>query len=277
MAAVKQIVVGRTTRDGAGVKINRVLGNRALRYLDPFLMLDEFGSEHPGDYIAGFPMHPHRGFQTVTYMLKGRMRHRDSVGNVGEIEDGGLQWMNAGRGIIHEEMPLLEDGEMRGFQFWINLPSTEKLSPPSYQDIASEHIPEVKFKAGHVRVLAGEYEGITGAVTTQAVKPELYDVHFSSDGEWCTKLPDDYHGLLYCYEGELAVTEEKSSTQINKGQLAVLDCTYPCRVLGKSGSNCILLAAAPINEPIVQYGPFVMNTEDEIRQAINDYQMNRLA
>lgn len=276
MSVVKQIVVGQATHDGAGVKINRVLGNRTLRHLDPFLMLDEFGSTDPGDYVSGFPMHPHRGFQTVTYMLKGKMRHRDSVGNIGEIKDGGLQWMNAGCGIIHEEMPLLADGQMRGFQFWINLPSAEKLSSPNYQDIASEHIPEVDFNAGHIRVLAGEYQGTIGAATTQVVKPELYDVHFNRDGEWSTKLPNDYNALLYCYDGELVVSDEGATTTIDNGQLAVLDCAYHFRIRGNSGSNCILLASAPINEPIVQYGPFVMNTEDEIKQAIRDYQMNKL-
>ena len=204
MTAIKQIVEGMAASDGAGVKLKRILGQPILKRLDPFLMLDEFGSEDADDYIAGFPAHPHRGFQTVTYMLTGKMGHKDSVGNEGLIEDGGLQWMNAGRGIIHEEMPKQTQGRMRGFQLWVNLPASDKMSAPAYQDIKSADINEVTL-ADHskVRVLAGSFNGTQGAVTTQAVKPQFYDFHLASMNDITFDCFAEHNGFIYVYEGEV--------------------------------------------------------------------------
>lgn len=276
MTSIKQVVNGMPASDGAGVKLKRVLGQPQLKRLDPFLMLDEFGSDEALDYIAGFPQHPHRGFQTVTYMLNGKMGHKDSVGNAGVIEDGGLQWMNAGKGIIHEEMPQQTSGKMRGFQLWVNLPASEKLSAPGYQDIKSDLVPEVRTENGDlVRVLAGEYEGIEGAVSTQAVKPLFLDIHLFSNTSKTIKLDPEHNGFVYVYEGTLVV-EGKS---LVKGQLGVLEIEGELSVssLENQAVRFIVVTGKPINEPVVQYGPFVMNTQEEINQALMDYQAGVLA
>ena len=270
---IKQIVQGIPTSDGAGVKLKRVLGQAMLKRLDPFLMLDEFGSEDAQDYIAGFPAHPHRGFQTVTYMLNGKMGHKDSVGNVGIIEDGGLQWMNAGKGIIHEEMPQQTEGKMRGFQLWVNLPAAEKMSEPGYQDIKSDAIAELIIgNSSKIRVLAGELNGVKGAVTTQAVKPQFYDIHVAENEEIIIPVNADHNGFLYVYEGEIQI----GNKYVYKGQLAVLDFTDTLSLTSVGKANVILVTGKPIGEPIEQYGPFVMNTKDEINQAISDFQQNIL-
>jgi quercetin 2,3-dioxygenase len=270
---IKQVVQGIQTSDGAGVKLKRVLGQAMLKRLDPFLMLDEFGSEEAQDYIGGFPSHPHRGFQTVTYMLNGKMGHKDSVGNIGTIEDGGLQWMNAGKGIIHEEMPQQTEGKMRGFQLWVNLPAAEKMSEPGYQDIKSEAIAELKIgKQSKVRVLAGEINGVKGAVSTQAVKPQFYAMHVAKSEEIEIPVNAEHNGFVYVYEGEIQI----GNKTIQKGQLAVLSLAETLVFTTVVEAKLILVTGKPIGEPVEQYGPFVMNTKEEINQAITDFQQNTL-
>lgn len=237
-------------------------------------MLDEFGSDKAQDYIAGFPEHPHRGFQTVTYMLDGKMEHKDSVGNTGMIETGGIQWMNAGRGIIHSEMPKQTEGLMRGFQLWVNLPASEKMSAPNYQDIKAAEVPVVEAMEGlKVKVLVGEFNGVAGPVTAQAVKPLFLDCMFSKKQSLSIPRDDQQNFFVYCYEGEISIGNEK----LLKGQLAVLDFGTDIEIHGNIAANCIVVGGLPINEPIVQYGPFVMNTEQEIRDAFEDYQQGRFA
>ena len=278
--SVEKVVTGIATSDGAGVSLTRIIGQPKLPRLDPFLMLDFFGSDNPGEYIAGFPAHPHRGFQTVTYMLAGKMRHKDSVGNNGLIEAGGIQWMNSGKGIIHEEMPEQEEGLLKGFQLWVNLPASEKLSAPNYQDITPEQVPTVKIKDAEVKVLAGEVGGITGPVKTTAVAPTFLDITLS--GNTSVDITDGDSTFIYVYEGDLAVIDNSGEKQpVGCGQLGVLtrkgnavriSCTNETKRIDNGATKFILVSGKPINEPVVQYGPFVMNTQQEIVQAFNDYQ-----
>ncbi|MFC6440008.1 pirin family protein [Bowmanella sp. JS7-9] len=270
--AIKQKVSGIQTSDGAGVSLKRIIGQPALRNLDPFLMLDEFGSDQPDDYLAGFPNHPHRGFQTVTYMLQGKMAHADSAGNEGLIESGGIQWMNAGSGIIHSEMPRQTEGLLRGFQLWVNLPASEKMSSPGYQDIAPEDVPVLEKGELQVKVLAGEFEGVAGPVKNVAVEPLFLDVRSVGAATLAMPLPAMLNAFVYCFEGQA----ELAGKILQKGELAVLDTGNTLKIALKSDSACIIVAARPIEEPIVQYGPFVMNSEAEIRQALMDYQQGRL-
>lgn len=264
---ITQRVRGIATQDGAGVKLTRIIGQPALPRLDPFLMLDFFGSEEASDYIEGFPPHPHRGFQTVTYMLTGKMRHKDSVGNEGVIESGGIQWMNAGRGIIHEEMPEQESGLLRGFQLWVNLPASEKLSEPGYQDIQPASVPSAQLGNGNsVKVLAGTINDVSGPVSTQAVAPLFVDFDLKTQDIQAVTVEDGHNGFVYCYDGKLTLCGET----IEAGELAVLSDTGDVEISGTG--KAILVAGEPIREPVVQYGPFVMNTEQEIRQALMDYQ-----
>lgn len=270
---IKQLVSGMPTQDGAGVSLTRIIGQRVLPNLDPFLMLDFFGSDKPDEYIAGFPPHPHRGFQTVTYMLKGRMRHRDSVGNEGIIEDGGIQWMNAGKGIIHEEMPQQTDGLLKGFQLWVNLPAKDKLSEPGYQDIQPDEVTTVTVGQGIIaKVLAGELNGVSGPVNTARVKPLFVDLHWQANGMATVPVPAGHSAFIYCYEGALQVSNET----VAGGKLAVLNDGDEVELATGESGKAILVAAAPIGEPVVQYGPFVMNTQAEIHQAISDYQQGKL-
>lgn len=272
--AIQQIVRGMPTQDGAGVTLTRIIGQPLLPRLDPFLMLDEFGSDKPQDYLAGFPEHPHRGFQTVTYMLAGKMEHRDSAGNSGVIENGGIQWMNAGRGIIHSEMPKQTQGLMRGFQLWVNLPASEKMSAPNYQDIKAADVPLVKVKEGvEVRVLVGQFNGVSGPVSAQAVKPLFLDCAFLQQQSLSIPRDEQHNFFVYCYEGEIQFDDEA----VGKGQLAVLNPDSFINVSAKKGTRCIVVGGLPLNEPVVQYGPFVMNTEQEIHQAFDDYRNGRLA
>ena len=269
---IKQLVSGIATQDGAGVRLTRIIGQPALPRLDPFLMLDEFGSDQAQDYLAGFPEHPHRGFQTVTYMLAGKMEHRDSVGNKGVIETGGIQWMNAGRGIIHSEMPKQTEGLMRGFQLWVNLPASEKMSAPNYQDIKADQVPVITEQTGlQIRVLVGEFNGVKGPVEAQAVKPLFIDCHFSQNQEVTIPVAPEQVFFVYCYQGELSLGHQV----VRKGQLAVLESTNLIGLRGVADSRCIVVGGRPLNEPVVQYGPFVMNTEQEIRQAIEDFRQGR--
>lgn len=276
---IVKVVRGMPTSDGAGVSLTRIIGQPDLPRLDPFLMLDFFGSDNPGEYIAGFPPHPHRGFQTVTYMLAGKMRHKDSVGNEGVIDAGGIQWMNAGRGIIHEEMPEQEEGLLQGFQLWVNLPAKEKMSAPNYQDIQPVSIPTVQIQNASVKVLAGEVDGVKGPVKTTAVAATFLDIDLKS-GQCDIALKSNEAAFLYVYEGNITVGkgDQAQKTMLESGELGVLSQQGTrLSFSSEKGSKIIVVSGKPINEPIVQYGPFVMNSQQEIVQAFNDYQSGVLA
>lgn len=276
---VTKRVTGMPAQDGAGVKLSRIINQPSYRHQDPFLMLDEFKSDDPNDYIAGFPPHPHRGFCTLTYMLEGRMAHEDSQGNKGEIGAGGLQWMKAARGMIHSEMPKQEDGMMWGFQLWVNLPASEKMSDPEYADIMGDQVPEVVQDGVTVRVLAGDFAGEQGPITayvTPAERNFLYlDVRFGSGEQGRTiLLPEQGQQtrLAYVYQGTVRI----DGVTVRAGELAELKAEGDLSVSADANAAMLLLAAQPIGEPIAQYGPFVMNTEDELRQAFADYQSGSL-
>jgi redox-sensitive bicupin YhaK (pirin superfamily) len=270
---VTRTVRGMPTSDGAGVRLTRVIGTPKLEDLDPFLMLDEFGSTEGADYIAGFPDHPHRGFETVTYMLAGRMRHGDNHGNVGLLEPGSVQWMTAGRGIVHSEMPEQEDGLMRGFQLWVNLPAKDKMTEPRYQDIPPGDIPVVERDDGvRVKVLAGTADGVAGPVDGIATDPTYLDIAMPGGTSWTHALPPEYTCFAYVYEGAASFAE----TTVEKGQLAVLEDGGNVAVeTGGGAARFILVAGRPLREPVAKYGPFVMNTTDEIRQAVADFRAGR--
>jgi redox-sensitive bicupin YhaK (pirin superfamily) len=268
---VARIVTGQAVSDGAGVQLTRVIGSPALSELDPFLLLDEFGSDDPKAYIAGFPDHPHRGFETVTYMLAGRMRHRDNHGNQGDLGPGSVQWMTAGRGIVHSEMPLQEAGLMRGFQLWVNLPARDKMTAPRYQDIPADAIPEVVGGNGvAIRVIAGQAdEGTVGPVAGIATEPLYLDVTLTSGAELSQAVPAGHTAFAYVYEGSATI----AGTALAAHQLAVLgEGTRFAAVAGIAGARLILVAGRPIGEPVARYGPFVMNTRAELEQAFSDYQ-----
>ncbi len=266
------------TSDGAGVRIRRSLGQSQAARLDPFLMLDEFGSDDAADYIAGFPAHPHRGFETVTYMLDGHMLHEDHLGNRGHLGPGGVQWMTAARGIIHSEMPQQESGRMRGFQLWLNLPAARKMGDPSYADIPAEGIPVVDTGTATVKVIAGSVGTTRGAVRGAATDPTYLDVRLAPDGAFTQPVATDHNALLYVYEGSLDVAWDAGSASADRGHAAVLGAGDTLEVhAGGAGARFLLLAARPLNEPVVQYGPFVMNTREEIEQALRDYRDGTLA
>ena len=270
---LEKIITANPTSDGDGVKISRSLGSHNLPQLDPFLLLDELGSDDAADYMGGFPPHPHRGFETVTYMLEGQMRHKDSAGNEGVISAGGIQWMTAGSGIIHSEMPEQNEGMLWGFQLWINLPAAQKMRAPRYQEIESKNIPELSGDFGTVRVMAGEADGTAGAVTEIATQPTLLDVRLNASGEKSITLPTEHTALLYVYKGHLSVGDKKLSTkqlgQLSSGEAVTITA-------GDEGTGALLLAAAPLNEPIARMGPFVMNTEAELQTAYSDYRRGEL-
>lgn len=271
---VESLHQGKATKDGAGVSLTRIIGQPSLPRLDPFLMLDFFGSDNPGEYIAGFPPHPHRGFQTVTYMLAGKMRHRDSVGNEGVIDAGGIQWMNAGRGLIHEEMPEQESGLLQGFQLWVNLPAADKMSAPGYEDIKPEQVPSVAIGQHSIaKVLAGELDGFSGPVKSHAVSPRFLDIQSSQAETVSIEFEAEHSAFLYCYQGGAEI----AGTRVDAGKLAVLSHGENLDIALDNESRCILVSGQPINEPVAQYGPFVMNTEAEIHQAIRDYQSGNFA
>jgi len=272
---VERLVRGQDTQDGAGVRLTRVLSHDLQQRLDPFLMLDAFGSDKPDDYIAGFPNHPHRGFETVTYMIAGRMRHRDSGGHEGLLQNGGVQWMTAGRGLVHSEMPEQEEGVMEGFQLWLNLPAKNKLCEPWYRDIQSADIPEVTTAQGVlVRVIAGTSQGVTGAVTREHTEPLYVDVHFPNrDGAVLEQtIPPGHHAFLYVYRGSLEVMQGNTSTVVPAQRMAILNNGGDGVVLrAQAGTRAIVIAGKPLHEPIAQYGPFVMNTREELVQAVDDF------
>ena len=272
---IETVVRAVPAKDGAGVKLSRSLGSPLLRFVDPFLMLDEFRSDDPGDYIAGFPTHPHRGFETVTYMLAGSLEHRDSMGNHGRLEAGSAQWMTAGSGVLHSEMPQQKDGLLWGFQIWVNLPAELKMCAPRYQDIPPEDIPEVTDGAARVRVIAGTAADVRGPIDGVAVDPLMLDVSIGPNRYWNTLVPEDHTVIAYVFDGSVGLDTE---TQVSSGHLAVFGpgCQISA-VTGDQGARFLLLGGAPIGEPIVQYGPFVMNTHHEIEAALDDYRSGRFA
>jgi len=262
--------------DGAGVKLRRSLGSSQLARQDPFLMLDEFFSDDPDDYLAGFPSHPHRGFETVTYMLDGHMQHKDDHGNTGDLGPGDVQWMSAARGIIHSEMPQQSEGRMRGFQLWLNLPAKEKMKPAAYRDIKTSEIPSVQGKDVKVRVIAGTLGETVGPIHGGSTDPYYFDVHLAPGAVFEAALPAGHSAFVYVYEGDALVGEERKALPhraaglLSDGDKVRIDA-------GAKGARVLLLAGKPLREPVVQYGPFVMNTREEIEQAISDYQAGVLS
>ena len=275
---VVKVVTGQPTSDGAGVRLTRMIGTQDLDHLDPFLLLDEFKSDRPDDYLAGFPDHPHRGFETVTYMLAGSMRHQDHVGNRGELIAGSVQWMTAGRGIIHSEMPQQKDGLMWGFQLWVNLPARDKMTAPRYQDVPPEKVPTVALADNaSARVLVGEAGGVSGPVNGVATQPLYLDVTMAPRGRLSHGLPAGHSAFVYVYDGRARFGPLEDSTEVAAGQLAVLgDGELVNVATGDGTARFLLLAARPLHEPIARYGPFVMNTREEILQAVQDYQRGTL-
>ena len=272
---VARLARGMPASDGAGVRLNRVIGTPDLGEVDPFLMLDEFRSDDAADYIAGFPDHPHRGFETVTYMLAGRMRHADNKGHTGRLEAGSVQWMTAGRGIVHSEMPEQENGLMQGFQLWVNLPAKDKMIAPRYQEIPPADIPVAALPDGvSVKVIAGAVGGTKGPVDGIATEPTLLDLALPAGARLSLPLPRGHNVFLYAFEGEVAVGE--AGTRLPRGSVAVLGEGDGVAVAAPAGAARVLLAAGrPLNEPVARYGPFVMNSADQIRQAILDFQLGR--
>ena len=280
---IDKIILSVKTSDGAGVRQRRSFGSHAALRLDPFLLFDEFGTENPEDYIAGFPPHPHRGFETVTYMIDGHMRHEDHLGNVGELKSGGVQWMTAGRGIIHSEMPQQDRGRMRGFQLWINLPARDKMQPAHYRDIPAGEIPSVELAGGRsVKVIAGriavEGRELTGPINavagSMATDPLYVDVQLPAGAAIALPVPAGHHAFVYPFEGEVVIAGER----IRQHSAAVLADGDSVHVTaGAAGARFVLIAGRPLNEPVVQYGPFVMNTPEEIEQAVADFRAGRLA
>ncbi|HEY8939317.1 MAG TPA: pirin family protein [Cellvibrio sp.] len=278
---LQQIVQGRETSDGAGVRIKRTLGQNPYARFDPFLMLDEFGSNSADDYIAGFPAHPHRGFETVTYMLQGHMLHEDHMGNKGHLRDGDVQWMTAGRGIIHSEMPQQEQGLMRGFQLWLNLPAAEKMKPAHYRDIPSAEIPVAELpNGGSIKVIANTAfiggKVISGPIQGLTTETIYWDVHLPAGKEFHHAVPEDHNTFLYAYEGDIAIGEDKR--KLTKGNTGLLSKGDQLSVQAlETEARFLVISGKPIKEPIVQYGPFVMNSTEEIERAIQDYRDGTLA
>ncbi|GGC63730.1 pirin family protein [Marinobacter halophilus] len=281
LRSLKQIIPALDTSDGAGVRIKRSLGQRQTIRMDPFLMLDEFGSDQPQDYIAGFPDHPHRGFETVTYMIEGHMLHEDHLGNRGNLRNGGVQWMTAGRGIIHSEMPQQESGVMRGFQLWLNLPAAEKMKPAGYQDIQPEDIPVFNQAGASVKLIAGALTvsgvEITGAVTGGSTQPIYADIHLEPHAQVSLPVAAQLNAMLYLYEGSARLVTGDERIALTKSAANVLGNGDEMLVAADdAGARMLLIAGRAIGEPVVQYGPFVMNTREEIEQALRDYQNGRL-
>jgi len=274
---VEQQIQGTATSDGAGVKLTRVLTQSLQKRLDPFLLLDVFRSDEPNDYLAGFPDHPHRGFETVTYMLAGRMRHRDSAGHEGLLQNGDVQWMTAGRGVIHSEMPEQEDGVMEGFQLWLNLPAARKMTAPWYRDIPSAQIPSYTLPSGvSVRVIAGTSNGVAGAMTRETSEPLYLDIELPAGTSFATAIPATHNAFLYVYRGKLQVGDRA----VREGRMAILanaPDTDGVTLAADAPARVILVAGNPLHEPIVQYGPFVMNRQEEIYQAISDFREGHFA
>lgn len=279
---LRQMIRAMATSDGAGVKLRRSIGQSEAARLDPFLMLDEFGTENPQDYIAGFPDHPHRGFETVTYMLDGHMLHQDHMGNRGDLRSGDVQWMTAGRGIIHSEMPQQLEGRMRGFQLWLNLPAAEKMKPAGYRDIPAAQIPVVELPGGgSVKVIAGTLRDgerlVPGPMQGLSTELIYFDVALPPRQSFTHALPAKHNAFVYAYEGAATVGAAGQARALPARSAGILaEGDQVMVTAGDAGVHLVLLAAKPLNEPVVQYGPFVMNTREEIEQAVQDYQMGRL-
>ena len=275
--SVERLIAGQPTSDGAGVKLTRVLTQPLQRRLDPFLMLDAFGTDNPQDYIGGFPDHPHRGFETVTYMIAGRMRHRDSAGHEGLLQNGGVQWMTAGRGVIHSELPEQEDGRMEGFQLWLNLAAKDKMRAPWYRDIQGAEIPEFTTAGGvKVRAIAGRSYGVAGAMQREVTEPLYLDVELPAGTRFTQTLPPSHNAFVYVYRGSLQI----GSTHVPVQRMAILENGADCDGVALDApvaTRALLIAGRPLGEPIAQHGPFVMNTNDEIFQAVRDYQSGKFA
>ena len=274
--SVTQTLRGMPASDGAGVKLTRVIGQPRLPDLDPFLMLDEFGTDKAEDYIAGFPDHPHRGFETVTYMLDGRMRHKDNHGNEGVLVPGAVQWMTAGRGIVHSEMPEQTEGKMRGFQLWLNLPARDKMTEPNYQEFGPDKLPVVERAGVNVKVIAGQVDGTVGPVRQPATDPTYLDLRIDAGAAFTLPLPVGHSAFIYVYEGSAAVGTGRDAAVIEAQELAVLGDGSEVRLEGRAArTRAILVAGRPLREPVARYGPFVMNTREEIMQAFSDYQTGK--
>ena len=278
---VERLVRGQPTSDGDGVKLTRVLTQPLQKRLDPFLMLDAFGSDAASDYIGGFPSHPHRGFETVTIMLEGRMRHQDSVGNVGLLEPGSVQWMTAGRGIIHSEMPEQQEGRMAGFQLWVNLAAKDKMTAPAYRDVAPADVPVVTLDGGlTLRVIAGQALGVAGAVQRPTTEPLVLDIVLPAGQSFDAALPAGHNAFAYVYGGGVVTIGDGASARVESERMAILAndaAADGVRLKAETDARVLLVAGAPLNEPIAQYGPFVMNTTAEIHQAVADFQRGALA
>jgi hypothetical protein len=282
---VERLVTGQPTTDGAGVKLTRVLTQDLQQRLDPFLMLDNFASNDPKDWNAGFPEHPHRGFETVTYMIAGRMRHRDSAGHEGLLQNGGVQWMTAGRGLVHSEMPEQQEGMMEGFQLWLNLPAKDKMRDPWYRDIPSSEIPQFTTGDGVlVRVIAGHSHGVDGAMQRDRTEPLYLDLHFPPQGaSFSQPLPAGHNAFVYVYRGRLEVVGASGSpTPVPVRSMALLGnegdgVTLRAAAASPEPARALLVAGQPLREPIAQYGPFVMNTREQLVQAVDDFRNGRLA
>ncbi|MGJ7902297.1 pirin family protein [Lysobacter sp. 1R34A] len=273
-ARVGRKLRGQATSDGAGVRLTRVIGGAELPDLDPFLLLDEFGTDRPEDYLAGFPEHPHRGFETVTYMLDGRMRHRDNHGNEGVLVPGSVQWMTAGRGLVHSEMPEQEAGRMRGFQLWVNLPAREKMTEPKYQEFAPDRIVQLHPADGvEVKLIAGRVGEASGPIAQPATDPVYLDIALDASAQWEYDLPEGHNAFAYVYEGGIAVGDGEDARGIDAQELAVLAGGNRLKLRdGGRGSRLIVVAGRPLREPVARYGPFVMNTKQEVMQAFVDFQ-----
>jgi redox-sensitive bicupin YhaK (pirin superfamily) len=273
---VEQLIAGQATSDGAGVKLTRVLTQNLQQRLDPFLMLDAFGSDNPDDYIAGFPDHPHRGFETVTYMIAGRMLHRDSAGHEGLLQNGGVQWMTAGQGVIHSEIPQQEAGVMEGFQLWLNLHSSEKMNTPWYRDFQAAELPRLVTAQGvAVTVIAGESHGVQGAVSRAITQPLYLDLHLPAGARFEQPLPAGHNAFVYVYRGEVTVAGQTVPRQ-RMAILANSEAADGVVIEAGAEARALLIAGRPLKEPIVQYGPFAMNTKEEIYQALTDFREGRL-
>jgi redox-sensitive bicupin YhaK (pirin superfamily) len=273
---VEGLVAGQATSDGAGVKLTRLLTQNLQRRLDPFLMLDNFGSDDPQDYIAGFPDHPHRGFETVTYMIAGRMRHRDSAGHEGLLSNGGVQWMTAGHGLIHSELPEQEEGVMEGFQLWLNLPAKDKLCQPGYRDIQGHELPEFTVNGVTVRAVAGRSHGVDGAVQRPVTEPLYLDLALEPGKRFTQAVPAGHNAFIVVYRGTATVGEGEEAVSVPAVRMAVLrneaDRDGVVIAAGEAPVRALLITGAPLNEPIAQYGPFVMNTQEQVFQAVKDFQ-----
>jgi quercetin 2,3-dioxygenase len=270
---IARVVRGRPTSDGAGVRLTRVIGGPELPDLDPFLLLDEIRGDEADAYGAGFPNHPHRGFETVTYMLAGRMRHRDSRGHEGLLLPGSVQWMTAGRGLVHSEMPEQQNGLLWGFQLWVNLPARDKRIEPRYQEFPREEVPELALGEGAtVRVIAGEIDGVEGPVRGVATAPIYLDVELRPGGDLEIDVPADRQGFAYAYDGAIAIQGDPLAT----GELGVLAAGDRLRLASDEGGRALVVAGRPLRERVVRYGPFVMNTRQEIAEAIDDFNAGRM-